>query len=108
MSTRRKRAAPAGGWVGRFDLGANGLGEQAEELVLVADVPLDGGGADADAVGKIAHAKAVEPDLVEQFERGTHDVVDLKRIASTGASRARHVSPFSLTVFDESAQRPPV
>jgi hypothetical protein len=60
--------------------------------VLVTDVPVDGGGADAEAVGEIAHAEALEPDLVEEFERGTHDAVDLERIASPGASRAGHVS----------------
>ena len=43
-----------------------------------------------EAVGEMAHAEAVEPGLVEEFECGAHDVVDLERIASTGASRAGH------------------
>jgi hypothetical protein len=69
-------------------LGDDGLGEEAEELLLVADMPIEGARAHAEALGQGAHGQALEARLIQQVEGGADDL-----LAAIGAKPDQTTNP---------------
>ena len=77
------------------DLSADLVGEEDQQLVFVADVPVQDGGLDAEALRQAAHRQPVEPDLVQQREGGPDDLLAvegpaLARAAGVGVGNETH------------------
>jgi hypothetical protein len=81
----RQLTLPGAGPGGERDLGADLVAEQRQQLVLVVHVPIERRRLDVESVGEPPHRQLVEPDFVQQRQRGTHDLRLIERLPLAAA-----------------------
>jgi hypothetical protein len=69
--------------LGHLGLAHDPVEQQAQQLLLVADVPVQRRGAGAELVRELAHAQALHALTLEQHERGVDDRLAAQRAPLT-------------------------
>ena len=72
----------------RERLAHGALEDRREEVVLAAEVEVDGAGRDAGGAGDVGHLRVEEPALGEDIDRGAQDRVLLAEGCGSGRRRA--------------------